>query len=604
MAATTFNIDAYSDALVVLGTAGVVVPLVRRFGLSPVLGYLGAGAILGPLGLGTFKEQVPALYWLTVVEAKNVSAIAELGVVFLLFLIGLELSFQRLLTMRRLVFGLGGLQVALSTAVIAGIAALAGNTGAASIIIGSCLALSSTAIVLDILSHQRRLSTAAGRTSFSVLLAQDLAVAPILLLVSILANGVGRSALTGLALAVANATLALGAIVIVGRMLLRPLFRLVAAPGTSELFVAATLFVIVASAVVAGLAGMSMALGAFVAGLLLSESEFRKAIEATIEPFKGLLLGLFFFTVGMNIDFRELAHAPVWLAACAIGLIGIKAALIFGLGRLFRVPRLAALETGLLLGPGGEFAFVVIGVAAAAQLVTPSAASFTLAVTSITMALIPLLAMAARRVSPWLDERKPLEPELLLAPPANGRARAIVVGHGRVGEVVCDLLEAHCYPYLVTDRDPAVVTQHRRRGREIYYGDASLPAFLKSCGIMAAPALIVTIHDHPAIDDIVHAARALRPDLLIVSRARDATHARHLYSIGVSDAVPETIEASLQLSEAALVGLGLPTGPVIASIHDKRDEFRRELQEAAGGNDTHAIRPKEGVRPSGSDTRQ
>jgi K+:H+ antiporter len=593
MAATTFNIDAYSDALVVLATAGIVVPLVRRFGLSPVLGYLGAGALLGPLGFGTFKEQAPWLYWVTVVDAKNVSAFAELGVVFLLFLIGLELSFQRLLTMRRLVFGLGGLQVALSTAIIAGVAAVAGNTGAAAVIIGSCLALSSTAIVLDILSHQRRLSTTAGRTSFSILLAQDLAVAPILLLVSILANGAGGSVLTGLTLAVVNATLALSIIVIVGRLLLSPLLRLVAATGPSELFVAATLFVIVASAVVAGLAGMSMALGAFVAGLLLSESEFRKAIEATIEPFKGLLLGLFFFTVGMNIDFRELAHGPVWLIACVVGLIGAKAAVIVGLGWVFRVPRLAALETGLLLGPGGEFAFVVIGVALAAQLVTPAAASFTLAVTSITMALIPLLAMAARRFAPRFDERKPIDADLLMAPPATGQARAIVIGHGRVGQVVCDVLDVHRYPYLATDRDPEVVAEHRRRGREVYYGDAANPAFLKSCGLMMASALIVTIHDHAAIDEIVRVARELRPDIVIVSRARDATHARHLYVIGVTDAVPETIEASLQLSEAALVGLGLPTGPVIASIHEKRDEFRHELQEAAGGNDTHAIRPKE-----------
>jgi CPA2 family monovalent cation:H+ antiporter-2 len=593
MAATSFNIDAYSDALVVLGTAGIVVPIVRRFGLPPVLVYLGAGAVLGPLGLGTFKEQIPAFYWLTVVDAKNVSAFAELGVVFLLFLIGLELSFQRLLTMRRLVFGLGGLQVALSMAIIAGVAALAGNTGAASIIIGSCLALSSTAIVLDVLSQQRRLSTAAGRTSFSVLLAQDLAVAPILLLVSILANGAGGSVLTGLTLAVVNATLALSAIVLAGRLLLRPLLRLVAATGPSELFVATTLFIIVASAVVAGLAGMSLALGAFVAGLLLSESEFRKAIEATIDPFKGLLLGLFFFTVGMNIDFRELAHAPVWLLACAVGLIGMKAAVIAGLGWVFRVPRLAALETGLLLGPGGEFAFVVIGVALAAQLVTQSAASFTLAVTSITMALIPLLANAARRVAPRFEERKLTEPELLVAPPASAQPRAVVVGHGRVGQVVCDVLDVHGYPYLASDRDPEVVTEFRRRGREVYYGDATSPAFLKSCGLMTAPALIVTIHDQPAIDEIVRVARQLRPDILIVSRARDAAHARHLYSVGVTDAVPETIEASLQLSEAALVGLGLPTGPVIASIHEKRDEFRHELQEAAGGNDTHAIRPKE-----------
>ena len=604
MAGAIGNIDAYSDALVVLGTAGIVVPLVRRLGLSPVLGYLGAGAILGPLGLGTFKDHVPALYWLTVVDARNVSAFAELGVVFLLFLIGLELSFQRLLTMRRLVFGLGGLQVALSTGLIAGIAALAGHTGAAALTVGSCLALSSTAIVLDVLSHQRRLSTVTGRTCFSILLAQDLAVAPILLLVSILASGTGRSALSGLALAVANATLALGVIVIAGRLLLRPMFRLVATAATTELFVAATLFVIVASAVVAGLAGMSMALGAFVAGLLLAESEFRKAIESTIEPFKELLLGLFFFTVGMNIDLRELAHQPALLLACVAGLIGLKAILIVGLGRLFRVPRMAALETGLLLGPGGEFAFVVIGVAVTAQIVPPSTASFTLAVTSVTMALIPVLAAVARRIAPHIEGRKAAEPAdaaLLMAPPASDHGRAIVVGHGRVGQVVCDILDVHRVPYLATDRDTSVVSQARRRGREVYYGDASNAAFLKSCGIMIAPALIVTIHDHAAIDDIVGVARELRPDLMIVSRARDATHARHLYSVGVSDAVPETIEASLQLSEAALVGLGVPTGPVIASIHEKRDEFRRELQEAAGGNDTRAIRPKHGVRPSGSD---
>jgi CPA2 family monovalent cation:H+ antiporter-2 len=558
-----------------------------------VLGYLGAGAILGPLGLGTFMPYAPWLYWLTVVDPKNVSAFAELGIVFLMFLIGLELSFQRLVTMRRLVFGLGGLQVALSTAAIAGIVAAAGRPAPAAVIIGSCLALSSTAIVVEILSNQRRLSTAAGRTSFSILLAQDVAVVPILLFVSILANGAGGSVLTGLTLAVVNAAVALGVIVIVGRLLLRPLFRLVASTGTSELFVAATLFVIVATAVIAGLAGISMALGAFVAGLLLSETEFRKAIETTIDPFKGLLLGLFFFTVGMNIDFRDIAREPVWLFACVVGLIGIKAAIVVALARLYRVPLPAAVETGLLLGPGGEFAFVVVGVATAAGLVTARAGSFTLAVTSVTMALIPVLAMVARRIAPRIAEKAPLDPLLLMTPPADGRSRAIVVGHGRVGEIVCDLLDVHGVPYIATDRDPAVVAEYRRRGREVYFGEATVPAFLKSCGLMTTPALIVTIHDQPAIDEIVRAARELRPDVLIVSRARDATHARHLYAIGVTDAVPETVEASLQLSEAALVGLGVPTGPVIASIHDKRDEFRYMLQEAAGdGYETHAIRPK------------
>ena len=596
MAASSFiNIEAYSDALVVLGTAGIVVPLVRRFGLNPVLGYLGAGAVLGPLGMGSFIAQVPWLYWVTVVDAKNVGGIAELGVVFLLFLIGLELSYERLLTMRRLVFGLGSLQVVLCTLVIGGIAALFNNKPAAAIIIGSCLALSSTAIVIELLSDQRRINTTAGRTSFAILLAQDIAVVPILLFVSILGNGAGGSVATGLLLAVGNAALALGLIVVGGRVLLRPLFRMVAATGTSELFVAATLFVIIGTGVAAGLAGLSMALGAFVAGLLLAETEYRKTIATTIEPFKGLLLGIFFFTVGMNIDLREIARDPFWLFASVFGLIAIKATLITSLARIYRVPMPAAIETGLLLGPGGEFAFVVIGVATMLSLVTPRAGSFTLAVTSLTMVLIPVLAIVARRLAGRIEDRKPLGAHLLLAPVGTEKDHAIVIGHGRVGQVVCDMLETHRFPFIATDSDASTVDQYRRRGREVYYGDATNPAFLKSCGLLDASAVIVTIHTQAAIDEIVRIVRAVHPGILIIARARDATHARHLYAIGVTDAVPETIEASLQLSEAALVGLGVPTGAVIASIHEKRDEFRHQLQEAAGAagrTETRSIRAK------------
>jgi len=398
--ATPINIDAYSDALVVLATAGIVVPVVRRWGLSPVLGYLAAGALLGPLGLGSLINAFPFLYWVTVVDAKNVAGIAELGVVFLLFLIGMELSYERLKAMRRLVFGLGSLQIALSTAVIGGIAVLVGNTPAVSIILGACLALSSTAIVVEVLSNQGRLATTAGRASFSVLLAQDLAVIPILLFVSILGAGAGSSVVIGIVLALLNAILTVAAIVVIGRLLLRPLFRLVASAGTSELFVAAALLVIIAAAVAAAMAGLPMALGAFIAGLLLAETEFRKAIETTIGPFKGLLLGLFFFTVGMNIDFRELARHPLWLFVSVIGLIGIKSILLASLARIFRLPRSAAIETGLLLGPGGEFAFVGIGMATTLGLVSANVASFTLAVTSITMALIPVLAHFARRLAP------------------------------------------------------------------------------------------------------------------------------------------------------------------------------------------------------------
>ena len=578
--AAPINIDAYSDALVVLGTAGVVIPVVRRWGLSPVLGYLAAGALLGPLGLGSLINTFPFLYWVTVVDAKNVAGFAELGVVFLLFLIGMELSYERLKAMRRLVFGLGSLQIILSAAIIGGIAVLAGNTPAVSIILGACLALSSTAIVVEVLSNQGRLATTAGRASFSVLLAQDLAVIPILLFVSILGAGASSSVVTSLVLALLNAVLAVAAIVIVGRLLLRPLFRLVASTGTSELFVAAALFVIIGTGVAAAMAGLPMALGAFVAGLLLAETEFRKAIETTIGPFKGLLLGLFFFTVGMNIDFRELARQPVWLFASVVGLIGIKSILLTGLTRIFRVPWSAAVETGLLLGPGGEFAFVGIGMATTLGLINADVSSFTLAVTSITMAFIPVLSHVARRLAPKFADHKVLAPELAAAP-SGGSGHAIVVGYGRVGQVVCSMLERHSVRYIAVDHDADAVPHHRQSGREVYYGDATQLEFLKSCGLADARAVIVTVAAEKAIDEIVRQVRAVRTDIVVVSRARDAAHARHLYTIGVTDAVPETIEASLQLSEATLIGLGLATGLVIASVHEKRDEFRRELQQAA-----------------------
>lgn len=596
--AAPINIDAYSDALVVLGTAGIVVPMVRRWGLSPVLGYLAAGALLGPLGLGSLINAFPFLYWVTVVDAKNVAGIAELGVVFLLFLIGMELSYERLKAMRRLVFGLGSLQIILTAAVIGGITALAGNPPAVSIILGACLALSSTAIVIEVLSNQGRLATTAGRTSFSVLLAQDLAVIPILLFVSILGGGASSSVTTSLVLALLNAALAVGAIVIIGRLFLRPLFRLVASAGTSELFVAAALFVIIVTGVAAALAGLSMAMGAFIAGLLLAETEFRKAIETTIGPFKGLLLGLFFFTVGMNIDVRELAREPLWLFASVVGLIGIKSILLTGLARIFRLPWSAAVETGLLLGPGGEFAFVGIGMATTLGLIGSNVSSFTLAVTSITMALIPALSLVARRLAPRFPEPKALDPELTIAP-SGGTEHAIVIGHGRVGQVVCSLLDRHNYHYVAVDNDAAAVPAHRRRGREVYYGNATDAEFLKSCGLMDAKAVIVTVAAEAEIDEIVRQVRALRTDVVIVSRARDAAHARHLYAIGVTDAVPETIEASLQLSEAALIGLGQAIGLVIASIHEKRDEFRRELQQAAARKEAetmHSVRPKR-LRP-------
>lgn len=591
---STINLAAYSDALVVLGTAGILVPILSRLGFSPVLGYLAAGALLGPLGLGSLIQSFPLLYWFTVGDYSDVAGIAELGIVFLLFLIGLELSLPRLLTMRRLVFGVGGLQISLTTALLAAAAAYSGKTLPEAIILGASLSLSSTAIVLELLSKQERLKTAAGRASFSVLLAQDLAVIPILIFIGLLAAGPRGTVLGSLANAFVQAVIALAVIVLFGRFLLRPLFRLVASTHSSDLFIATALFVIIAAGVIANQAGLSMALGGFVAGLLLAETEYRKAVEATIEPVKGLLVGIFFFTVGMAIDVRALVREPLLLAGAVIGLIGVKSILIIGLARLFRLSWPVAVEMGLLLGAGGEFAFVSLVVAAGSSLIDRSTASFALTVTAVTMALIPLLSHLARRFASRLRAAGATPSELMMRP--TGRQRhAIVVGYGRVGKVVCALLKEHGVPYIAADFDASTVTHDRRDGHDVYYGDAADPKFLEICGLTDAAGVIITIHTHQLIDDIVEHVRAMRPDVLIVSRARDADHARHLYRLGATDAVPEAIEASLQLSEAALVGLGLATGPVIASIHEKRDEIRRGLQQAAraaGLADIRSVRAK------------
>ena len=588
------NIDAYSDALVVLGTAGVVVPVARRLGITPVLAYLGAGALVGPFGLGSLIKSAPILHWFTVVDAKNVEGFAELGIVFLLFLIGLELSYGRLMAMRRLVFGLGILQVLLTTVVLAGFAVLAGYEPGVAMIVGTNLSLSSTAIVLELLSSQGRLTTSVGRASFSVLLAQDLSVIPILLFISILGSGSDGSVLASLIKALVQAVVALTIIAAVGRLVLRPLFRLVATVRSSELFIAAVLFVIIGAGVIANQAGVSMALGAFVAGLLLAETEYVKAIEATVEPFKGLLLGIFFFTLGMNIDFRELVRGPGWLLLAVLALLGTKAAIMIALAKAFRLSWIAAVEIGLLLGPGGEFAFVGIGTAMALGLIDPHTSRLALAVTSVTMALTPILSIAARRLASMFALNKPGAPELT-ARPVGGEKHAIVVGYGRVGKVVCALLEKHSIAYIAADSDAPTVSRDRREGHKVYYGDAADPGFLQSCGLMEATGVIITIHVGETIDDVVEHVRALRPDILIVSRARDAEHASHLYTIGATDAVPETIEASLQLSEASLVGLGVATGAAIASIHEKRDEFRSALQAAAhrvGRGEIRSVRAK------------
>jgi CPA2 family monovalent cation:H+ antiporter-2 len=419
-----------------------------------------------------------------------------------------------------------------------------------------------------------------------VLLLQDLAVVPILFLVAVLGTG---SVAADLIASLVLAAVTVGVILALGQIVLRPMFRLVAGMDSPEVFMAATLLVAIGTGVLTAVVGLSMALGGFLAGLLLAETEYRKAIEAAIEPFKGLMLGVFFIAVGLRIDVAAIASEPLYIVACAVGLIAVKAAILTPLARLFGLPWPAAIEIGLLLGPGGEFAFIILGVAITAGIITASVGGLLLAVVGLSMAGIPLMGWLGERIAKRLGVPAALPRAVLVEPPQDEPVRAIVVGGGRVGKLVSEMLDRHGVPHIVVDRDPAVVIEARGKGIAMYYGDAKSPAFLKRCGIAHAEGLIVSIAVRSEIDEVIDVARRLRKDIPIIARAQDASHARHLYALGVADAVPETIEASLQLSEAALVALGIPDGPVTSSIHDKRDELRHGLQEA-GGQSGRAVR--------------
>jgi CPA2 family monovalent cation:H+ antiporter-2 len=577
------------ETLLFLATAGLVVPVFHKLRFSPVLGFLFAGVALGPFGFGALARFVPALGALTIGREAHIGTIAEFGVVFLLFMLGLELSFARLSLMRRLVFGLGPLQVGMSAVAIGTAATLLGMPPAVALIVGGALALSSTAIVVPVLAERKRLNSGAGRSAFAVLLFQDLAVAPLLFAVSVLSDhesgGIGLKLLFTLA----PAAFAVGALVILGRLILRPLFQLVAVARSTELFTAACLLVIIGTGAITAASGLSMAIGAFIAGLLLAETEYRREIEVTIEPFKGLLLGLFFVSVGTELDLSQLFAEPVNVLGIAFGLIVIKAIVLFLMARLIRVPRRIAGEMALLLAPGGEFAFVLINQAATGQLIREDITGSLLVAVTLTMVATPFIARVAERLARRLPQTKDSMPPPA-PPPDDGESRVLIVGYGRVGRLVAEMVSAHNLPFLAVDDDANLVARERANGTPITFGDATRPEFLRRCGIAEAKALVVTVSTTRVVEQVVTAARAERADLTIVARARDAAHASKLYEAGVTDAVPETIEASLQLSEAVLVDIGVPMGYVIASIHDKRDEFRQLLN---GPRDQAPTQPRE-----------
>ncbi len=567
----------YTDIVLFLATAGVAVPIFHRWKLSPILGFLGAGVILGPFGLGALQGELPWLRYLTIGNSAAMAQLAEFGVVFLLFAIGLELSWERLWTMRRLVFGLGGLQVAVCTAAIAAAAMLLGQDPVAAVLLGSALALSSTAIVLPLLAEQKRQFSRPGRAAFAVLLLQDLAVAPLLVTIAVMGGQGGTAFSPGQLLAFAPAVLGLVVLIVLGRLVLRPMMRSVARADSEELFVAASLLVVLGAGLVAAMSGLSMALGAFVAGLLLAETEYRKQVEKTVEPFKGLLLGLFFVSIGIGLDLSLLAARPLLIVGLMVGLLAINGAVVFALGRLFGLGARAAAEAALLLAAGGEFAFVLLHAAVREGLLDGPLVQTVLVSSTLSMFCIPLLAAAGAAVG----RARSRSPRHVL-PDADtvARPRVLVVGYGRVGRLVADMLTRHGIPWTAVERVPKLIEAARREGHDVFFGDASRGELLQRFGLDSAPAVVVTMDSLEATEEVVAAARALQPALPILARARDAAEAQRLYELGVTEAVPETIEASLQLSEALLARLGIPMERLAASIHQRRDEFRRKL--AAG----------------------
>jgi len=554
------------EMLVVLATAGVVVPVFSRLRVGVVPGFLIAGILLGPGGLGRFTGELPWLGWITFSDPERVSSFAELGVLFLLFLIGLEFSFDRLWSMRRLVLGLGSLQFVLSAGLIAAGALALDVPFAVALVAGLAFALSSTAIVTELLIEAHRFATPLGRVALGVLLFQDVMVVPIVIVVGVL-GGDGVALPAALLRAVVFAAAALVAIVVIGRYLVRPLLRLAAAAGSRELVVAIALFLAIGTALFTAAVGLSAALGAFLAGLLLGESEYRHQIEVDIEPFKGLLLGLFFMTVGMSFDLSALTVGPLVLLGALLALLAGKTAVAFAAARAMRVETPVAAELGFLLAGAGEFAFVVFALGAREGLLAGGTLQFVVSLAALSMVAIPMLAALGERLGRRLAARAGQRDHGIDRAGAEPFSDHVIIGgFGRVGRTVARLLEAERIPYVALDLDVDLVAAERRAGRPVYYGDASRREMLERLGAAAARAFVVTTDEPAASERMVTAIRRAWPGTVIHARAKDGAHARRLMAIGVADAVPETLEGSLQLAGQVLSGIGLPDEAVDARL--------------------------------------
>ncbi len=540
--------------LVFLLAAVIAVPLFKRFGLGAVLGYLAAGVALGPFGLKVIKDAAPVL------------TASEIGVVMMLFVIGLELSPSRLMVMRKPVFGLGGLQVGLSGLAFGGLGLALGMSWKAALVVGLALALSSTAVSLQLLSERKAMNTEHGRNAFAILLFQDLAAIPLIAIIPLLGVAAGDGGPVGIS--VLKALAAIAVVVIGGRYLLRQLFRLAARIGVPEMLTASALLAVLGAAWVMALAGLSMGLGAFLAGVLLADSEFRHEIESQIEPFKGLLLGLFFMAVGMSIDLPLIAAEPGTIVLGTVALLAVKSAVLIGIGlRPARMGWREALQLGAVLALGGEFAFVMLAEAVKAGLVDTLLQNRMVAIVGLSMALTPLSIIAVTRVIRAYPEQK-TKREFDAIP--DHQPQVILAGFGRFGQIVARILVAQKIPFIALETDANQLDVVRRFGNKVYFGDASRPDLLRAAGAGNAKLFINAIDNSEANLRVTRVVRRMYPELKVFARAHDRRHAWQLMDLGAA-VTRETFASGLEMGRDVLIALGVPADTAVERVRMFRE---------------------------------
>ena len=555
--------DLLYEAAVFLGAAVLAVPLFSRLGLGSILGYLAAGILIGPNVFG-FVSNV-----------ENILHFSEFGVVLLLFLIGLELQPSRLLGLRRPIFLMGGAQVLGTGALLAGGGIALGLGTGTALVTGLILALSSTAIVVQMLAEKGQLRSRAGRAAFSILLFQDIAVIPLLALMPLLAyseSGVGVRAGPEEFFFAATAV---AVVIVAGHFLIKPFLRFVVSTRINELFTISALFVVVGTSALMELVGLSMALGAFLAGVLLSESEYRHALVADIEPFKGLLMGLFFVAVGMSVDLGLILASPIIVAMLAVGLLAVKASWLYLIGRVARLPQAISWRLALALPQGGEFAFVLFSAAVANNVVERGFADLMILVVTLTMIATPLLHLLGEHLSSrWGTPASSAGAGAAGTVPEYDKIesdnnRVIIAGFGRVGQIVGRILHTKGIPFTAVDYDFQRIRVVRRFGNKIYYGDLTRLWILRAAGAEQAEVLILAMDDTDASIAVVELVQKHFPNIKIYARARDREHAYRLIELGVDRVVRETFAGSLEIATHAMQGLGIN----VTESHDVVERF-------------------------------